>query len=427
LQETPRKRLEDTINHRDPGKVVVDFGGTSQTGIHANALAALRDALGLEKRAIKVIEPFQLLGMIDDDLIEALELCVVKVSTDSTIFGYENKNWKPWKLPTGLDVLVGGGFVTTVDDKDGYTYIYPRGNKDFPPSAKLPPNGYFFDNCFRTFKEFVEENSNGAEDYAEDYNVYSDEKLKILEDKCNHLYSNTDLGLIGGGGLLAPGDFGHIPGPGIPYPKGIRDIENFICAHVTHPDYIHQIFGYQTEIALKNAKLCKQVYGDRIQVIHVSTTDFGTQRGPIMSKEMFREFYKPYYKQITDWIHQNTNWKTFFHTCGSVLDLLQDFYEMGVDILNPVQCSAEGMDPKLLKEKWGGRFTFWGGGVNTQKTLPFGTPEEVYKEVSERLSIFAPGGGYVFSAIHNIQGPTPVANMLAMFNAVKDYNKKLGF
>ena len=427
MQETPRKRLDSTINHREPGKVVVDMGSTSITGINANALTALRDALGLEKRPIKVHEPFQLLGMIDDDLREALGLCIAEVSNNFTIFGYENKNWKPWKLPSGLDVLVGEGFVTSVDEKDGYIYMHPQGDKNAPPSGKLPPDGYYFDNCFRTFKEFDEDNFNGREDYAEDYKVYSDEQLRTIENNCNNLYNNTDLGLIGGGALAGLGDYAYFPGPHIPHPKGIRDIEDFICAHITSPDYIHQIFGYQTEIALKNAALFKQACGGRVQVMQISGTDFGTQRAPIMSNDTFREFYKPYYKQINDWIHQNTGWKTFFHSCGSVIAFMQDFHEAGVDILNPVQCSAEGMDPHILKEKWGSKFTFWGGGVNTQKTLPFGTPEEVYNEVTERLNVFAPGGGFVFNTIHNIQGPTPAANILAIFNAIRDYNKKLGF
>ena len=427
MQKTPRERVEDTINHRDPGKVVLDMGSTSITGINANALAALRDALGMEKRPIKVYEPLQLLGMVEDDLRKILELCVAEVTNNFTIFGYENKNWKPWKLPTGLDVLVGEGFVTSKDEKTGYTYIHPQGKIDALPAGRLPPNGFYFDNCYRTFKEFDENNFNGREDFAEDYKVYPDEQLRTIEKNCNDLYSNTDLGIIGGGALAGLGDYAYFPGPHIPYPKGIRNIEDWICVHKTNPDYVHQIFGFQTEVALENAKLFKQACGDKVQVMQLSGTDFGTQRGPIMSNDAFREFYKPYYKQITDWIHKNTKWKTFFHCCGSIIDLMQEFHETGIDILNPVQCSAEGMDPRLLKEKWGGKFVFWGGGVNTQKTLPFGTPEEVYNEVTERLSIFAPGGGYVFNTIHNIQGPTPVANILAIFDAVKDYNKKIGF
>jgi hypothetical protein len=427
MQETPRKRLDDTINHRDPGKVVVDMGSTSITGINANALAGLRDALGLEKRPVKVYEPLQLLGMVEDDLRQALGLCVAEVTNNYTIFGYENKNWKPWKLPTGLEVLVGEGFVTSKDEKTGYTYIHPQGNINASPSGRLPANGFYFDNCYRTFKEFDEDNYNGREDFAEDYKVYTDEQLRTIENTCNDLYNNTDLGIIGGGALAGLGDYAYFPGPHIPYPKGIRNIEDWICVHKTNPDYVHQIFGFQTEVALENARLFKQACGEKVQVMQLSGTDFGTQRGPIMSNEAFREFYKPYYRQVNDWIHQNTGWKTFLHCCGSIIAFMQDFYETGFDILNPVQCSAEGMDPRILKEKWGDKFTFWGGGVNTQKTLPFGTPEEVYGEVTERLSIFAPGGGFVFNTIHNIQGPTPIANILAIFDAIRDYNKKLGY
>ena len=143
-----------------------------------------------------------------------------------------------------------------------------------------------------------------------------------------------------------------------------------MMAHMICPDYIHEIYEYQTEVALKNAELFKQACGDKIQAIIISGTDFGTQNGPFMSLDSFREFYKPYYKKINDWVHANTNWKTFYHTCGAVTTFLQDFYEMGVDILNPVQLSAEGMDGKMLKEQWGDKFTFWGGGVDTQKPFP---------------------------------------------------------
>jgi hypothetical protein len=400
------------------------MGSTSITGINANALARLRDALGLEKRPIKIHEPFQLLGFVEPDLQEALGLCVAEVSAEYTIFGYQNKNWKPWKLPTGLDVLVGDDFVTS-SGPDGITYIHPQGDPKAPPSGRLPKDGYYFDNCFRTYKEFDEDTSNGREDFAEDYKVYTEEQLKKIQENCDRLYNETELGLIGGGALAGLGDFAYFPGPHIPYPKGIRNLEDWMVAHHTSPDYIHEIFGLQTEVGLENAKLFFQACGDRIQVMQISGTDFGTQRGPIMSLESFREFYKPYYKQINDWIHANTKWKTFYHTCGSISNYFGDFYEMGMDIMNPVQCSAADMSSGMLKEVWGDKFTFWGGGVDTQKTLPFGTPDEVYTEVTQRLKTFAPGGGFVFNTIHNIQGPTPVENILAMFRAIKDYNASI--
>ena len=122
----------------------------------------------------------------------------------------------------------------------------------------------------------------------------------------------------------------------------------------------------------------------------------------------FRELWLPYYKRICDWIHAHTAWKCFKHSCGSVERFYESFIEAGFDIVNPVQCSATGMDPEVLKAKYGDRLTFWGGGVDTQKTLPFGTPAEVREQVLRRCEIFAPGGGFVFNSIHNVQAGTPV-------------------
>jgi uroporphyrinogen-III decarboxylase len=129
----------------------------------------------------------------------------------------------------------------------------------------------------------------------------------------------------------------------------------------------------------------------------------------------------PFHQRVNDWVHDHTAWKTFTHTCGSVVALLPDFVEAGFDILNPVQCSAAGMDPQLLKDRFGHELTFWGGGVDTQHTLPFGSPDDVRREVRERIEIFARGGGFVFNTIHNIQARVPAENLVALFEAVQDY------
>jgi uroporphyrinogen-III decarboxylase len=136
----------------------------------------------------------------------------------------------------------------------------------------------------------------------------------------------------------------------------------------------------------------------------------------------FRDLYFPYYRRINEWIHRNTAWKCFKHSCGSVERFIPSFIEAGFDILNPVQCSAAGMGAGRLKSAYGDRLTFWGGGVDTQKTLPFGTPAEVRAQVLDRLSIFARGGGFIFNSIHNIQAGTPAGNLVAMFGAVREFN-----
>jgi uroporphyrinogen-III decarboxylase len=179
----------------------------------------------------------------------------------------------------------------------------------------------------------------------------------------------------------------------------------------------------QAEAALKNLEIYRQAVGDRIQIIWMSGTDFGTQNSEFISPDLYRKLYKPLHKRLNDWVHKKTSWKTFYHSCGSIINLLDDMTAAGIDIINPVQCSAAGMDPNVLKKKYGDKLVFWGGGVDTQNTLPFGKPEEVKEQVTDRLKVFSSGGGYVFNTIHNIVARTPVENIIAMFEAVKEFEK----
>jgi len=162
------------------------------------------------------------------------------------------------------------------------------------------------------------------------------------------------------------------------------------------------------------------VTGDNVDAVFTCGTDFGTQNSVFCSVASFRELWFPYYKQLNDWIHRHTNWKVFKHCCGSAERFIDSFIECGFDILNPVQCSAAGMAPEHLKAKYGDRITFWGGGVDTQQTLPFGSPQEVREQVLRRCEIFSPGGGFIFNAIHNVQAGTPVENIVAMIDAVHE-------
>ena len=419
---TSRERFIQTIHHQDPGQVVVDLGAASTTGIHAEALSNLRNYLGLTPKRERISEPFQLLGEVDEEIRKALGIDIVGIGTNTTIYGFENAGWKSWYIPQGLEVEVPSGFVYTVDEKNN-TYMYPCGDRHAQPVAKLPAGGYFFDNVDNTVGEFDEDNANAREDFKNDYQVYTDKQLRFMEEQIDYYYNNTDYAIFGAAALTAMGDMAYIPGPAQKLPKGIRSPEDWLVAHYTVPEYVHECYEMQLETALKNVKLLKEIAGNKIQAVFVSGTDLGTQRSQYISNDMYREFYLPRHKKLNDWIHQNTDWKVFFHSCGAIEKLMPELYEAGVDILNPVQCSADGMDPRMLKEKWGDKFVFWGGGVDTQRTLPFGTPEEVYAEVLERLKIFAPGGGFVFNTIHNIQGPTKPENINAMFEAVRDYNR----
>jgi uroporphyrinogen-III decarboxylase len=216
------------------------------------------------------------------------------------------------------------------------------------------------------------------------------------------------------------GDIALVPAPWMKHPQGIRGVEEWYMATVTNRDYVMKVFERQLECALENIERLAAAVGDRVQVAFVSGTDFGTQTGQFCSVPTYRELFKPFHRAVNARIHQLTKWKTFIHTCGAVAPFIPEFVDAGFDVLNPVQCSAAGMDPRTLKREFGRQIVFWGGGVDTQRTLPFGTPAEVYREVRERIEIFAPGGGFVFNSIHNVQGNVPTENILALFRAVND-------
>jgi hypothetical protein len=319
----------------------------------------------------------------------------------------------------GTPTLMPNDFEYDVAE-NGYTLVYPGGERGAPCSLHMTPGGTFFDNIYRS-PPVDEDNLTPLEDYQENYTLKTGEDCVYWERESKRLYEETGFAVMGVFGGMGLGDIAEIPGPFIKNPKGIRDIEGWLTAHVLYPDYVRTVFEYQTEIALKNLEMYRQAVGNRIQVIWLSGTDFGTQCSLMQSKEVFLSLYKPYYKKVNDWVHQNTSWKVFYHSCGAVESLIPEFIDMGMDILNPVQCSAAGMDPRHLKDTYGDKIVFWGAGVDTQKTLPRGRPEEVRKQVRERLEIFSPGGGFVFATIHNILAKVPPENVIAMIDAIREF------
>ncbi|GHU63867.1 methyltransferase [Clostridia bacterium] len=415
-----RERVVAALNHEIPDRVPFDLGSSAVTGIAAGELYLLKKALGLGEEPVYVHEPFQVLGSVDNETLDAVGADIIGVWPKKTFAGFENKNWRDWQLFDRTPVKIPEGFVYDADET-GALYLYPQGDRSVKPSMKMPYNGNYFDVLVR--QEPVDENNlNGREDFKDDFTVFSEEELRDTETEVNRLYKDTNRALFGANCFLSLGDAALNPGPGMKRTPGIRKHEDWYMAHLLYPNYIKEVFEYQTEIALKNLALYKEAVGDKIAIAYVSGADFGTQKSEFMSADMFREFYAPFYKKVNTWIHNNTTWKTFFHSCGSIVKLLDDFVDIGVDILNPVQCSAVDMDAEFLKEKYGKSFTFWGGAVNTQQTLPFGTPEQVYEEVKTRMRIFSPGGGFVCCSIHNIQNKVPIENLTAYLNAVKDFN-----
>jgi uroporphyrinogen-III decarboxylase len=418
MSMTSRERVVTSLNHRTPDRVPVDFGGTAVTGMHASCVAALREYFGLEQRPVKVHEPYQMLGWIEDDLVDALGIDTAAVCPPKTMFGFPLENWKPWRTQQGLDVLVPGGFNTTVEPNGGIL-IYPEGDTSAPPSGRMPKGGFYFDTIVR--QEPIDEHNLRPEDNLQEFAAISDADLAHFKREVARA-SATGRAVVATFGGTAFGDIALVPAPFLKHPKGIRDIAEWYMSTVMRQEYVHAVFARQTEIALANLAKLHAAVGNAVDVVFVCGTDFGTQTSAFCSPETFGQLYQPYYHRINDWIHKHTTWKTFKHSCGAVSSFMPGFIDSGFDIVNPVQCSAVGMDAPMLKARYGNRLTFWGGGADTQRVLPFGTSDEVREHVLRQCEAFAPGGGFIFNTVHNIQIGTPTANIVAMFNALGAFN-----
>jgi len=412
---TSREKVRTALAHR-PGPVPVDFGSTGVTGMHVTCVAALRRHYGLPEHPVKVWEPFQMLGEIAPDLMDALGTDVQGIGGRGTMFGFAQEGWHEWRAPWGQVVLVPEGFRPR-EEPSGDVFLFPEGDTTVPPSGHLPAGGYFFDAIIR--QEPIDEARLDPADNCEEFKLLAPADLAHWTREIARVRGSSRAihASLGGTGF---GDIALVPAVFLKHPRGIRDVTEWYVSLLERPDYIHAIFSRQCDVALQNLETFARLAGDTVDVLFVCGTDFGTQASQFCSRATFNELYAPYYRRVNDWVHRHTSWKTFKHSCGAVRPLIPDFIACGFDILNPVQCSAADMEPSRLKSDFGEHIVFWGGGIDTQHTLPFGTPDEVYRQCRERIDIFGPDGGFVFDAIHNIQGPTPVENMRAIFRAITD-------
>ncbi len=414
-----RERVHAAINHRQPDRTPLDLGASAVTGMHVSSVYRLRQALKLDAPGtpVKVVEPYQMLGEIGVDLMDALGVDVVGLSGRRTMFGFRNEGWKPWTTFDGTPVLVPEGFNTVLEE-DGDLLLYPEGDRSAPASGRMPAGGFYFDSIVR--QPPIDESQLDPADNLEEFGPISSQDLDWFATRADVLWGSSERAILANFGGTAFGDIALVPAPWLKNPKGIRDIEEWYISTLSRREYVWKVFEKQCAIGLENlAKLHAQV-GERVAAVFVSGTDFGTQTAPFISNKTYRDLYQPFHCQVNNWIHRNTSWKSFIHSCGSVVKLIPDFIASGFDILNPVQVSASGMHPADLKKEFGRELVFWGGGVDTQHVLPFGTPAEIRDQVRRHLDIFGSGGGYVFNTVHNVQAGVPLENLLALYETLKE-------
>ena len=416
-----RERVIRALNHEEPDRAPLDLGASATSGMHVSSVYLLRQALGLDTPGtpVKIVEPYQLLGEIAPDLMDALGVDVAPLPGPRTMFGFANEGWRPWITFDGTPALVPAGF-NTEPDENGDIWMYPEGDRTAPPSGRMPAGGYYFDSVIR--QPPIDDAHLDPADNLEEFEPISEADLAHYAREAE-IARASERAIVANFGGTAFGDIALVPGPAMKHPRGIRDVAEWYMSTVSRRDYVYRVFERQCEIGIENLAKIHAVVGDAVDVVFVTGTDFGMQTGPFISPKMYRDLYAPFHRAVNGWIHAHTPWKTFMHTCGSIMPLIPDFIAAGFDILNPVQTSAEGMDAGELKARFGDEIVFWGGGTDTQKTLPFGSPDEVRAEVHESLRTFGAGGGFVFNSIHNIQARVPVENLLALYEAVRDYSE----
>jgi len=390
-----RERVLAAINHQEPDRVPIDLGGTRVTGIDVKAYARLRTALGIKGEPPKVMDVWQMLAWVERPVVQALGIDVLPVPRLVQDFGMRLDGWRAWELEDDTPVRVPAAFEP-VYEEDGSLSLYLNGEKVARKARSSPYFDATIEMRMLTTPPPVE---------SIPLPLFSDEDLEFRRHWAETLRAETDKALLGEFGLNL-GRWGSY--------------QEWLYGLAADPDYARAWCDRKLENLLANVALYAQAVDDTIDVIWLME-DFGTQQGMMISPRLFRQLVAPCYKRLFHWIHENTSWKIFFHSCGGIYPIVETLIDCGVDILNPVQTSAAGMDPARLKPEFGDRLTFWGGGVDTQKVLPFGSEEDVRAQVRQRIQIFGPGGGFVFAPVHNIQRDVSPENITAMFDAVHRY------
>ncbi len=378
-----RERVMLALNHQEPDRVPIDLGGTIITSIHREAYAKVKQKLGLEVEDFKLCDYVQQLPYVGEDLLRRFDVDFRIVQL-------------PAATAPGLKYF---------EEGDYYAFIDRWGSKLHMPKD----GGFYFDWVDFPIKEPTMEALDG-------YQWPKPDPLELnqqLRAQAKYLYENTDYALVGSG-VIGGGIFEQ--------PARVMGLTNFLMALASEPAFADRLMEQITDIYIESCNNYLDQVGEYLQVF-TYWDDVNTQNGWMISPDVFRRMIKPKEKRLVEAIKRKTNAKLFFHGCGAAFDLIPDLIDLGFDIINPVQTSAKGMDPKRLKAAYGKDIVFWGGGVDAQRTMPFGTPQQVADEVRQRIDELAPGGGFVFAAVHNIQASDPPDNIITAFDTALDYGR----
>ncbi len=397
-----RERVLAALNHIEPDRVPVDFSGHRSSGIAAMAYPRLREFLGLPPKEVRVYDIVQQLAVVDEDVLDRFGVDTIELGRG---FALDEKSWSPWTLPDGTTCLVPSW--SGIEKENGRWVIRSKTGRVL---AHMPEGVLYFE---QTYYPFLENDDLQAISAAFEESMWTAVASppgpidgKSLSEGAKRLREKTDRAIIGlfGGNLFEVGQF-------------LYRNDRFMMLLAAEPKHAHDFLDKLIEIHLDNLDKFLAAVGENIDII-LFGDDLGMQTGPIISPQMYREFFKPRHKLLWNRAKQLADVKVMLHCCGGVRELMPDLIEAGLDAINPVQISCSGMDAGGLKAEFGADITFWGGGCDTRDILPTGTPEQVAENVKGQVSILSPGGGFVFQQVHNILANIPPANIVAMFDAV---------
>lgn len=400
-----RERARLILNHREADRPAIDLGSTRMTGTSAWTYRALKRALGIASDTVRAYDLYQMLAEVETSVLDAVGGDFVILPLEELPFNLPSGEWQPMTFWDGQTLDVPRGFTPTVTPDGGLEALWDRGEAQ-PQRMRLPRGGRFFDRVPEGSLDVFDIPHLPESEWPLS-DGYSDEFLRRQEEQARALYQGTERAIVASPPLGAP--------------QGYGDIYHWAIKMATEPAHCHDYMMALAEVRARAMAQYLQAVGPYVDVINISGSDFGTQDREMFRPELFERFYVPAWRQVSDVIHSRSQAKVWIHCCGSVPRLIPHFIAAGVDCLNPVQWTAAGMDLRWLKETYGDRLVFWGGAISTQRTFPFGAPEDVARETREVLEIMAPGGGYVVNPIHNILPEVPVENIVALYRTAQRY------